>query len=226
MPKQTFFNLADKKRQRITELAIAEFAHADYENASISNIVKQAKIAKGSFYQYFEDKKDLYLYLIDLGSQQRMAFIQESREARKPKGKKRNFFQELRWLFGVSTQFSMQHPQLNQIINRAAYSDSPVKEEALRHIQVAAKQPICDLVEKGIANGDLRPELDIDLATFMIVTAGNNLRYFIPEKLEIDTQKLAESADIEIDMRAVERIFDELIQIFERGMGSDHAQLR
>ena len=226
MPKQTFFNLADKKRQRITELAIAEFAHADYENASISNIVKQAKIAKGSFYQYFEDKKDLYLYLIDLGSQQRMAFIQESREARKPKGKKRNFFQELRWLFGVSTQFSMQHPQLNQIINRAAYSDSPVKEEALRHIQVAAKQPICDLVEKGIANGDLRPELDIDLATFMIVTAGNNLRYFIPEKLEIDTQKLAESADIEIDMRAVERIFDELIQIFERGMGSDRAQLR
>ena len=223
MPKQTFFNLADKKRQRITELAIAEFANADYDNASISNIVKRAKIAKGSFYQYFEDKRDLYLYLIDLASQQRMAFIQEAREARKPKRKKRNFFQELRWLFGISTQFSMQHPHLNQIINRAAYSDSPVKEEALRHIQIAAKQPIQDLVKKGIANGDLRPELDPDLATFVILTASNNLRYFIPEKLNLDTHKLAESADIDIDMQAVERIFDELIQVFERGLGSDGA---
>ena len=221
MPKQTFFNLTDKKRQRITKLAIAEFASADYDNASISNIVKQAKIAKGSFYQYFEDKKDLYLYLIDSASQQRMAFIQESRETIKPKRRKRNFFQELRWLFGVSTQFSMQHPQLNQIINRAAYRDSPVKEEALRHIQIAAKQPIYDLVEKGIANGDLRSELDPDLATFVILTASDSLRYFIPEKLNLDTHELAENADVEIDMQAVERIFDELILVFERGLGRD-----
>ncbi len=63
MPNQTVFNLPDKKRTKISELAIAEFANADYDNASISNIVKQAKIAKGSFYQYFEDKADLYLYL-------------------------------------------------------------------------------------------------------------------------------------------------------------------
>ena len=221
MPKQTFFNLADKKRQRITELAIAEFANADYDNASITNIVKQAKIAKGSFYQYFEDKKDLYLYLIDLGSQQRMAFIKESREAIKSKRKKRNFFQELRWLFGVSTQFSIQHPQLSQIVNRAAYSDSPVKEEALQHIQIAAKRPIQDLVEKGIANGDLRPELDPDLATFIILTASNNLRYFIPEKLNLDTHKLAESTELEIDMQAVERIYGELILVFEKGLGSN-----
>lgn len=218
MPKQTFFNLADKKRQRITELAIAEFANADYDNASITNIVKQAKIAKGSFYQYFEDKKDLYLYLIDLGSQQRMAFIQDSRKG--IGSKRKNFFQELRWLFGVSTQFSIQHPQLSQIVNRAAYSDSPVKEEALQHIHIAAKQPIQDLVEKGIANGDLRAEVDLDLATFVILTASSNLRYFIPEKLNLDTNKLTESAEVDVDMQAVERIYDELIQVFEKGLGS------
>ncbi|MER2064516.1 MAG: TetR/AcrR family transcriptional regulator, partial [Alkalibacterium sp.] len=32
--------------------------------ASISNIVKNSKISRGSFYQYFEDKKDLYFFLI------------------------------------------------------------------------------------------------------------------------------------------------------------------
>ncbi|NEP19813.1 MAG: TetR/AcrR family transcriptional regulator, partial [Leptolyngbya sp. SIO4C1] len=77
-----------------------------------------------------------------------------------------------------------------------------------------------ELVEKGIANGDLRPELDPDLATYIIVTASNNLRYFIPEKLAMDTHQLAKSEEINIDMQAVEAIYDQLIQVFERGMGS------
>ena len=75
MPNQTFFNLPPKKRQLITELSIAEFANSDYESASISNVVKRANIAKGSFYQYFEDKKDLYLYLIDLRRSRKSRFL-------------------------------------------------------------------------------------------------------------------------------------------------------
>ncbi len=216
MPNQTFFNLPEKKRQKITKLAIAEFASADYDNASISNIVKQAKIAKGSFYQYFEDKTDLYLYLIEAASQQRIDFLHASRESERFT----DFFAELRWLFVTSTKFSAQYPQLSQILNRAVYGDSPVKETVFQKIQAASKQPVRELVRKGIANGDLRSALDPDLATFVILTAGDSLRYFIPEKLSLDMHKLAEGGDIEIDMQAVERIFDELIQILERGMGA------
>ena len=221
MPKPTFFNLTEKKRQNITQLAIAEFASADYDNASISNIVKQAKIAKGSFYQYFEDKKDLYLHLVDSASQQRMAFIESARKAEKLKEEERDFFQKLRWLFDISTQFSLQHPRLNQIINRAAYGDSPVKKDVFEHLQAASKQPIYNMVEKGIANGDLRPDLDPDLATFIILTAGDNLRYFIPEKLEMDTKKLAKSAELALDMQGIGRIYDGLIQVLKQGMGSE-----
>ena len=79
MPNQTFFNLPDKKRKAITDLATAEFAKNDYQNASITKIVKQAKIAKGSFYQYFEDKKELYLYLLDFASKEKIAFMQQAK---------------------------------------------------------------------------------------------------------------------------------------------------
>lgn len=216
MPNQTFFNLPDKKRQRITDLAIAEFAAADYENASITNIVKQAKIAKGSFYQYFEDKKDLYLYLVDSASEQRMHYIKEAEQSKKSS----DFFETLRWLFRVSSQFSLEHPLLNQIINRAAYGDSPLREEVLEQAKKRSSQYVRDLVEKGIANGDLVPDLDPDLAVFIIMTTGDSLRYFIPEKLEMDTRKLAEQSEIDIDMQAVERIFDDLIRVYRRGMSS------
>lgn len=65
MPKQTFLNLPEDKRQWIIDCAVGEFAEYGYSGASISRLVSAAKIAKGSFYQYFEDKEDLYGYIID-----------------------------------------------------------------------------------------------------------------------------------------------------------------
>jgi len=60
VPKETFFNLDEKKRQHIMEVVIDEFAAHEYKSASISKICQVAGIAKGSFYQYFQNKKDLY----------------------------------------------------------------------------------------------------------------------------------------------------------------------
>ena len=63
MPKSTFFNLSEEKRQRIINATIDEFIENSYENVTISNIAKRSSIPVGSFYQYFYDKDDLYLYL-------------------------------------------------------------------------------------------------------------------------------------------------------------------
>ena len=65
MPKQTFFNLPASKRNILLEAAKKEFTRAPLFEASIANIVRAAGIPRGSFYQYFEDKEDLYLYLLD-----------------------------------------------------------------------------------------------------------------------------------------------------------------
>lgn len=62
MPKETFFHLTDEKKQRIMKAAEREFARMPLKDASISNIIKDAGIPRGSFYQYFEDKEDLYYY--------------------------------------------------------------------------------------------------------------------------------------------------------------------
>lgn len=63
MPKQTFFNLPEAKRQRIIDAAKEVFYHASYEEASINQVIKLAGIPRGSFYQYFADKADLYGFL-------------------------------------------------------------------------------------------------------------------------------------------------------------------
>ncbi|HHS49497.1 MAG TPA: TetR/AcrR family transcriptional regulator [candidate division Zixibacteria bacterium] len=64
MPKKTFFNLPDEKRRNIIDIALDEFAAHGFAKTSINSIVARADISKGSIYQYFDDKKDFYLYLV------------------------------------------------------------------------------------------------------------------------------------------------------------------
>ena len=65
MPTDTFFRLPEEKRGRILAGAWEEFTAVPYAEASINRIVRTSRIPRGSFYQYFEDKNDLFLCLID-----------------------------------------------------------------------------------------------------------------------------------------------------------------
>jgi len=65
MPKDTFFNLSLEKKNKIIKAAKIEFTENPLRKSRVSNIIKTAKIPRGSFYQYFEDLDDLYYYVID-----------------------------------------------------------------------------------------------------------------------------------------------------------------
>lgn len=64
MPTDTFKNLSQEKKQKILKSAQKEFARVPFAETSIKNIVEDAGIARGSFYQYFESKEDLLEYII------------------------------------------------------------------------------------------------------------------------------------------------------------------
>lgn len=220
MPNATFFNLPDAKRQGIIDCAIAEFASTDYDSASISNITKQAKIAKGSFYQYFADKKDLYLYLIDLATEQKIAYFKASHPPEsQPPESQINFFAYLRWLFSASTQFELIHPAFYQIVNRGFYSELPFRDEVLQRTQAASSGYIQELVEQGIARGDIDASIDPDLAVFMLNTLIYRLRDFVPQHLGLTLDHLAQNRLSPSERDTIEQIFGELVRVLERGMG-------
>ena len=63
MCTETFLRLPEEKRNRFLEAAWEEFTSVPFEEASINKIVRRAKIPRGSFYQYFSDKEDLFFYI-------------------------------------------------------------------------------------------------------------------------------------------------------------------
>ena len=65
MPSSRFFKLPDEKRSKILRAVHSELAEFPVDELSINRIIHSAGISRGSFYQYFEDKNDLFLTLID-----------------------------------------------------------------------------------------------------------------------------------------------------------------
>lgn len=63
-----FNNLKLEKQEQIINAAIKEFVQSGFDKASTNEIVKRANISKGSLFNYFNSKKDLYLYLIEYSS--------------------------------------------------------------------------------------------------------------------------------------------------------------
>ncbi|HLR15204.1 MAG TPA: TetR family transcriptional regulator [Bacillota bacterium] len=70
MPKQTFFNLPDQKQAVLLQAAMNEFSRVPLHDASIANIIHEANVARGSFYQYFKDKEDVFYYLLETHAKQ------------------------------------------------------------------------------------------------------------------------------------------------------------
>ena len=58
-----FFELPLEKQERIIKAAYIVFAHDNYKIASVSKIADAGGISKSLLFHYFQNKKDLYLYL-------------------------------------------------------------------------------------------------------------------------------------------------------------------
>ena len=218
MPKDTFFNLPPEKRQAITDLALRMFAENDYKNVSISAFVREAGIAKGSFYQYFEDKKDLYLHLIDLAGKEKQAFFEEN----PPPGASMDLFSYLRWMYSVGVSFEFQNPHFAQIGYRALYGDAPLPTETVKVLQDGTRQFFEGLLARGKAQGHVRADLDTDLAAFIFNTIFTHLGDYLLHRLAIPPEAVAASVQT-LERPEAEALFNRVVDILERGMGSQAA---
>ena len=77
MPTATFFRLPEEKRTRLIEACWGELTRARFTDVSINRIIAAARIPRGSFYQYFEDKEDPIRYLLE---DMRQYFITQLRD--------------------------------------------------------------------------------------------------------------------------------------------------
>ncbi|MDW7673128.1 MAG: TetR/AcrR family transcriptional regulator [Bacillota bacterium] len=217
MPKQTFLNLPEDKRQRIIEIAIDEFASRSYSKASLSNIVARAGIAKGSMYQYFEDKKDLYIYLLELAGQEKLVFLQGQQV-----DVTADFFTLFEQMLTAGTKFGLEHPQYGQLMASAM---DPSGEEVLKEINVKFRKMGTDfmvnLIKKAQAEHKVRLDLDPKLTGHLLQSMMGNgiLEYFLGELNLSMHDFLADPESVKrISDEEFKRVISQVVEIIKGGL--------
>lgn len=80
MPSERFYRLSEEKQSLIWKASMKEFISEPYEKVSINKIIRSAGISRGSFYTYFEDKRDLLSFLLEDTQRQWREFCLECLE--------------------------------------------------------------------------------------------------------------------------------------------------
>jgi AcrR family transcriptional regulator len=175
MPKPTFFALPAARRDRLVEQALVEFAERSYAEASLSRIARRARIAKGSFYQYFEDKLDLYRWLLtDETPRRKRAFLGGGADGSRaggarPRGGAGDFWTRLETRIERGMAFLVAHPRLARL-SAAAADPSAIPEVRGLHQAVCAAgfAELRQLLDEGVAARALAAGVDAELATRLV----------------------------------------------------------
>ena len=65
MPKEVFLKLPAEKQQKILSVLETEFKTKPFQKVNVKEIVENLGIARGSFYQYFENLEDTYFTILE-----------------------------------------------------------------------------------------------------------------------------------------------------------------
>ena len=166
MPKDTFLNLPEDKRRLIEYVALDEFAEFGFDNASINRIVTAAGIAKGSFYQYFEDKADLFKHILVVVEQKKAEYI--SPVMLNPAD--HDFFTLLEELYRSGLVFAKDHPKVSKI-GFEVYKNqtNPLFEEIFKESRRLGYAFYVSLLDMGITRREIDPEIDKPFIIHMLM---------------------------------------------------------
>jgi AcrR family transcriptional regulator len=167
MPKPTWDNLAESRRERVLRAAMAEFGRHGYSGGSLNVIAREAGVAKGSLFQYFDDKFDFFAYVAEQTSLSIYAELLPYLTA-PPEG--RSFVDHLGDLVEIWMDYMARHPLERGVTAATTMELDPDIRTAVRApVHRLYAQGLRPLLESAIEAGQASPELDVDALVALLV---------------------------------------------------------
>jgi TetR/AcrR family transcriptional regulator len=155
---------SEAKREAIVGCAMRHFAERGYQGARVEDVAAELGIAKGSIFQHFGSKAGLFLAAYRKAVSMLPAWLDAPEDVRE-----RGFWATLvYWL--ERTEHLVQEdwvPYRVTLIGNYG-TDLELKREINRFLVSEDPYGTLEFVEFGIARGELRPDLDVEIAASMI----------------------------------------------------------
>lgn len=210
MPTDTWGRLRESRRDAVLNAAEDEFAIKGFSRGSLNVIARNARVAKGSLFQYFEDKVDLFGHLVERTSL-RIGAAMDAADA--VVDWEAGFFPALTTLLDAWADYFARQPRDRALTVRAGLELDPTTRNVITD-QVSRNelQFIRPRLEAAHASGWLRDDADLDafMSVLLLLLAHLAME---PSMRTIDP--LFPAADGSSDRAAVRR----LVGVFELAFG-------
>jgi len=166
VPRATWTNLDSDRRERVLAAAMAEFGRHGYSGGSLNVIAREAGVAKGSLFQYFDDKFDFFAHVAEFTSLRVYAAMAPFLDATDDVP----FAQRMRELVGIWMTYMAEHPLERGVTAATTMELDPEVRLAVRaptHRLYA--QGLRPMLTNAVERGELPADLDIDAMLSMLV---------------------------------------------------------
>src|SRR3954447_9624067 len=167
MPRATWANLDASRRERVLHAAMAEFGRHGYSGGSLNVIAREAGVAKGSLFQYFEDKLEFFAHVAEQTSVSVYAAM-APHLVPAPAG--RAFIDHVGDLVDIWIDFMADHPLERGVTAATTMElDADVRRGVRQPVHRLYAQGLRPLFESAIETGAAPADLDIDALVSVFV---------------------------------------------------------
>lgn len=166
MPKETFHKLNPDKKKKIIDSFLREFSTNNYDDASLTTVVKSLGIAKGSIYQYFDGKLDLFMFLQAECGAIKAKYVGHVNREDYP-----DFWAYFRALYLEGLKFDMEHPlESNFLHSLAKHIHAPSLKELTKQWFDQVLQIMCGWIQYEVDIGHFRDDMPVKSMAFFLYT--------------------------------------------------------
>jgi AcrR family transcriptional regulator len=200
------------KRERIVEAAMRSFAEHGYQGARVEDIANELQIAKGSIFQHFGSKAGLFLAAYERAAHSLPAWLDAPPEIRDE-----GFWAVVAfWL--ERTEHLIREDWVPYRVSLVGNygTDLTLRREINRFLVSEDPYGTLEFIEFGVERGDLRPDLDVEMAASMLDWLAGGFQDALVTK-ELDPGLFHRHADA--DQRRAVRI-EQFVELLRRAIGT------
>lgn len=155
---EKFFNLPLHRQNQIINGAIKVFSASSYRQTSTIDIAREAGISKGLLFHYFNNKKELYLYLYKYCVELVFSVLENNRNL-----EERDFFDLLLYSQRIKCKLMKEHRYIYDFIVKVYMeNDIEIQEEIAKYSKPLIEDNYRQFIERVDA-GKFKEDVDIPL---------------------------------------------------------------
>jgi AcrR family transcriptional regulator len=214
MGTETFQRIDPSRRASLLHAAFEEFAATGYEAASLNNMLRKAGIPKGSLYQYFESKKDLYRHLMQLAHGRRMEYLQDVLDQ-----DGLTFWSLVSALFEADFRFELENPLNARFLAQAAAEERHPDFGNMRREWIETQSnALIYVLEKEKARGKIRERIHTRTLAWLLARMQSSSVELLEYRFGISLDTPSEEPMFGIPKKEIRNLAKDLTRVLKSGI--------